>query len=89
MRRIDTFDSDATYHVSRSDSLMDMTTGEKKKYSNREFRWLNYLTNAWYNGTLDMANLGVTILIVIFNLHLDVGNLDQDHLPSFIIVCCI
>ena len=68
---------------------MNLTSKEKRNYSERRYRWLNYLTNVYYNGTLDITNLGITILILITNQHLVVGEIDSDQLDSLIVVCII
>ena len=68
---------------------MNLTKKEKKMYGERRFRWLNYLTNVYYNGTLDIINLLVTIVILMGNKHLVVGEIDRDQLDGVIIVCVI
>ena len=83
MRRINTIETNSTedasvYEVSRADSLMNLTKKEKKNYSERRYRWLNYLTNAYYNGTLDIINLLATIVILTGNSHLVVGEIQHD-----------
>ena len=57
---------------------MDMTYNEKRKFSPRRYRWLLYLTNAYYNGALDILNLCITTLIVVSNTHLIVGEINED-----------
>lgn len=56
---------------------MNINVEEKTEFSERRVRWLNYLTNSYYNGTLDLINLGLTVYILIFNVHIDIGNLSQ------------
>ena len=68
---------------------MNLTKKEKKMYGERRFRWLNYLTNVYYNGTLDIINLLVTIVILMGNKHLVVGEIDRDQLDGVIIVFVI
>lgn len=64
---------------------MEMNREEKAKYSECQMRWLNYLTNAYYNGAMDLMNLGLTILILVFNVHIDVGNLKSGP----VVILCI
>lgn len=65
---------------------MEMNREEKAKYSACQMRWLNYLTNAWYNGTMDLINLGLTILILVFNIHIDIGNLNSNAIVYLCII---
>ena len=83
MRRINTLEShssgsNSVYEVSRADSIMNLTSKEKKSYGERRYRWLNYLTNVYYNGTLDITNLVMTLVILMGNKHLVVGEIDED-----------
>lgn len=57
---------------------MNLTRKEKRNYSERRYRWLNYLTNAYYNGALDIINLVITLVILIGNRHLVVGEIQAD-----------
>ena len=57
---------------------MNLTRKEKRNYSERRYRWLNYLTNAYYNGALDIINLVITLVILIGNKHLVVGEIQAD-----------
>ena len=57
---------------------MNMTSKEKKRYGERRYRWLNYLTNVYYNGTLDIINLVSTTVILMGNSHLVVGEIESN-----------
>ena len=54
-----------------------MDNEEKNAYGECQYRWLNYLTHTWYVGLLDMINLGFTVFILVRNIHLDVGDVEN------------
>lgn len=57
---------------------MELDRDERLMYSESRLKWLHYLSNAWYNGFIDMLNLSFALTILIFNIHLEGGHEDTE-----------